>query len=1110
MGHRGWRDTELWKCLVRRGQPCEALRHYLTLWLDDVETLLAKGGTAPLTFTLHDDEHSYRVAERMHELLPEQTIAKLSDLELGLLLSSAYLHDIGMNPHREIVVQIRDYLISGEGKELDPDEVRRLQRWLDEAHPGVQPPVLADKPLTEQLRRAEFLTAFFCRHRHNDWSEHFIIEKSKDIRHPPYVNWIQDLITLCKSHHFGLPRLMDPTFDLRLAGFEGELVNLRYLAALLRMADVLEFDPERTPQVVLMHRSPGPQSEIYWYKDHEISLALERGSWSIAMQARTRDAWTHRAVQETADGVDHELENCATMERQNAFLRGKKIEGDNYYVWPWPARLARTIEPLPETFVAIDGTFRPNAERILALLAGTQLYRTPLAAVRELLQNAFDAVKEQMACEMLQDADPRDRRVWEARALLHHVKLVLEENDCGELWLSCSDTGVGMTRRVIEKYLLVSGSQLRPEVLELRRETAARGIKLERSGEFGIGVLSYFMLADKMVIETRAAPGIELDQENHGWRFVTEGLDSVGELRALARTNRGTLLRLRIRNDAKDLILGQKFNDFVDDLLIKTPCVFEFRHLSATKSFGPGWAHQKADLLQRTLDVNFPEGTVDANISDPKEKKEAEANKKKLDQFRNEASSKMNLFGPVEEVLPNDMGMLRVHLPYFDLDEGPSLLFFSTIDGLIHPLTQEDDEDDLEVGRRLDSISRESWRGFSTSMAAINSSGSSRSLRYSRSSYRSRVRINLPAIVELDFVDRAKISIDRNSLEIDDENNDVGKSVRRVCLSLLETFAGYQGLSPYAGITIALLGERGVELSPELKAHSGVYWIFPTGSKEDVFMWRQIAFPAILNLDGASKDDRLVNERMEEGSPFKDEIREFDLDGTSDIEPLSILAPARILLFRRRRKFRLGLLYDAASTSKRDRRLIAEFPDEWAHIIAIEYNSSTIYNGSCPLSKRAGSDGWHQLQNIQAGSSLLSELKSLVDVDSLVDFDLFEDSAAPTSVLLSRVAKTNPETAAAFILYYSYKLDCEEWNSAKSADEQNWLAIFELAGMSSCSDFVVFWEFNSNGNDGILLRLSVEGAIKLKGHVLPGGHPTLPTPKEQWWLDSDKGRKRHR
>ena len=99
-------------------------------WLDDVEILLAKGGTAPLNFTLHDDDHSFRVAKRMVELLPDETLGRLSDFELALLLSSAYLHDIGMNPRREIVGQVRDFLLSGESADLNVHEGRELQRWL--------------------------------------------------------------------------------------------------------------------------------------------------------------------------------------------------------------------------------------------------------------------------------------------------------------------------------------------------------------------------------------------------------------------------------------------------------------------------------------------------------------------------------------------------------------------------------------------------------------------------------------------------------------------------------------------------------------------------------------------------------------------------------------------------------------------------------------------------------------------------------------------------------------------------------------------------------------------------------------------------------------------
>jgi hypothetical protein len=946
MSYLGWRQTELWKRLLDRGQSCESLRHYLASWLDEVEVLLAKGGTAPLSFTLHDDEHSFRVAQRMIELVPEQTANGLSDLELGLLLSSAYLHDIGMNPRREVVGQIRDYLLSGNLGGLSDDEARRLQRWLDEAHPGVESPILGGKPLTERLHQAEVLTAFFCRYRHNDWSGDFIVERAKGIKNPPHVNWIQDLVTLCKSHHYGLPRLMDSAFDLRLAGPEGKLVNLRYLAALLRVADVLEFDPERTPQVVLEHRSPGPYSEVYWYKDHEIGLELERGSWSIAMQARTRDPWTHRAVQETADAVDHELENCATIERQNAFLRGRKVEGDEVYIWRWPARLARTIEPMPDTFVPIDGTFRPNAERILALLAGTRLYRTPLAAVRELLQNAFDAVKEQIAWESLQDETSDDSRVREARALLHHVKLVLERDNDGELWLTCSDSGVGMTRRVIEKYLLVSGSQSRPEVLELSRESAARGLRLERSGEFGIGVLSYFMVADRMVIETRAAAGIELDQENHGWRFVTGGLSSVGELRPLARTVRGTSVKLRIKETMKDLFAGEQFRSFVDEAITRAPCVFEFRHLGRAKSFGPGWAWDESDLLRFALDNKLPK--LERSEDDLEKSEDHKALIKARVEIRKLAGERLKLFGPFEHKLPGEMGVMRLYVPYFALDDGASVLFFKAVGQLIRRVAIPYDDEDFGV--LLDPAIRRSWRGFSTSMAVgeVTSMSPGRYFQDARYIRTSNFTTSLPIAIEMDFLDHATISIDRNSLVVA-SSGDAPKIFREACVSALVNFAQFQKASPYLEATIAFFRESNLEVPEELKDLSGRYWIFPAEGDEDAFSWREIRFPAVLNLDEPSEEYRLSRRCSEKNRLYRDEVRRFVLDSEIREHPFSDLVPTRLLLFRRDRRFQIALLFETRDTSRVEEELIARFPEKWERLIAIEYNGGmTIYNSQSP------------------------------------------------------------------------------------------------------------------------------------------------------------------
>jgi HSP90 family molecular chaperone len=45
---------------------------------------------------------------------------------------------------------------------------------------------------------------------------------------------------------------------------------------------------------------------------------------------------------------------------------------------------------------------------LLQLLSGTALYGDPLIAVRELVQNAFDAVREKIACGRLDQRSPSD------------------------------------------------------------------------------------------------------------------------------------------------------------------------------------------------------------------------------------------------------------------------------------------------------------------------------------------------------------------------------------------------------------------------------------------------------------------------------------------------------------------------------------------------------------------------------------------------------------------------------------------------------------------------------------------------------------------------------
>ena len=145
---RQWQRTDLWSLLekARGNDHCE-VKATLERWMPRVEAILAKGGTASTDFTLHDDGHAFRVAQRMCDVIPESVRESLSLYELALLLLSAYLHDIGMTPEQSKIIGHRDYLMTGDKTRLNGADVRGFQNWLDSQQDGLEPPITLELAL---------------------------------------------------------------------------------------------------------------------------------------------------------------------------------------------------------------------------------------------------------------------------------------------------------------------------------------------------------------------------------------------------------------------------------------------------------------------------------------------------------------------------------------------------------------------------------------------------------------------------------------------------------------------------------------------------------------------------------------------------------------------------------------------------------------------------------------------------------------------------------------------------------------------------------------------------------------------------------------------------
>jgi hypothetical protein len=189
--------------------------------------------------------------------------------------------------------------------------------------------------------------------------------------------------------------------------------------------------------------------------------------------------------------------------------------------------------------------FRLAEDRVQELLMGEQLYGDPALAIRELYQNALDACRYREArTEFLR----RARGVESAWA--GQIQFVQGIDVDGRPYLECTDNGIGMGVRELSEVFAQAGIRLGdlPEFLEEQAEWAQLDppVQLFPNSRFGIGVLSYFMLADEITVDTcrlgrDGRPGARL-------RVEIAGPGSLFRIRTLDQGEQaGTTVRLHLR-----------------------------------------------------------------------------------------------------------------------------------------------------------------------------------------------------------------------------------------------------------------------------------------------------------------------------------------------------------------------------------------------------------------------------------------------------------------------------------------------------------------------------------------------------------------------------------
>ncbi len=441
----------------------------------------------PVTFrqyTVHDIRHCGNVIARMGDILPGETREKLNALEITFLLLSALLHDIGMVVSDQ---EKNETLTSEDFRRFRAEVHADRNKALEEARAASNEPrarAIEDALLAEYYRRLhpERVRQFMNRH----------LAGRLQYRE---IEFADDLARLCESHAWGVEESNDARHpekavarlddNVRLYGVR---VNLQYLGCILRLADILDFDRSRTPLAVFQHLDfSEPKSWEEWNKHLQVK-GFDISPTQVAFEIPCTRPVFYVGVHEFLGWIDDELRQCRYLVENKAQTTAER------YKLLLPQVVDRhKVRMADPSYVAGAFRFQLEYENILALLMDKSLYPDPSLFLRELLQNALDACRRKEADMGLKGIAYMPRIiVWDRTDDPTDPRVVFQDN------------GVGMSQRIVEQYFLrVGRSYYRsPEFDAERQRLREKGKELDACSQFGIGILSCFLVGDRFEVET--------------------------------------------------------------------------------------------------------------------------------------------------------------------------------------------------------------------------------------------------------------------------------------------------------------------------------------------------------------------------------------------------------------------------------------------------------------------------------------------------------------------------------------------------------------------------------------------------------------------------------
>jgi len=429
-------------------------------------------------YTPHDEQyHLTRLFHVADTILGRDRLETMNSAELFILAVALYGHDWGM----AVSDVEKEYIVTGkspEGANLSDlwilrDEGDRLRKFAREQRLRVDAEGRLTQITIEVWRE-------YVRQTHALRSG----ERVRRFFEPIDGGVAEAASRVCLGHWLDFQDLQDyrsypPDFSaLR------QTVNLRALAVYLRLIDLLDLAEDRTPYVIWKFVAPrDPRSKMEWAKHRALQAVTcppyQQGR-VIQVDGSTDDHDVYAALEDLRVWCEDQLRECSDL---LARMNDPRHKLDLYHI-DW--RVA------PRGFKPVSVQFEFERNRMFEILSDEIYQGDPYVFLRELLQNSIDAIRMRREVLQRKGIDPGNLGV---------IEVTVEHGARGDAVLTWRDDGIGMDEYILRNYLAVAGQSYYHSA-DFERE----GLKMDPISRFGIGILSCFIVADRVEIETFKDP----------------------------------------------------------------------------------------------------------------------------------------------------------------------------------------------------------------------------------------------------------------------------------------------------------------------------------------------------------------------------------------------------------------------------------------------------------------------------------------------------------------------------------------------------------------------------------------------------------------------------